>query len=431
MTQIPFNDTDLVVVAGLSSGVALQHLLESETNPTVFVVGPTFPRETALDIPTFAAQASPETRIILPLLSETTRESYANGTVELLPVQASDQRRVVKTLASEHDRVVGIIETADPVDGTYTPGICGIGIPALVEAADLLVAERNPNAPRIPGIEIPSTDVDIELDAEYALPSVSAPTPTETANAVAENVLDVIPDGATLQLGRGNVPTAVTDALLGESGYRMHTGIVDGNAKRLIEQGVITDGSVVAPTIPDCPFDRPVMTGVVAGPGQAFYDWVENSKTVVLGGLSETHQPSVAGKNPALTAINSAVQIDLSGQVNAERIRTRQVSAPGGQPDFVRAARVSAGGRSIIALTSTVDQKDISKIVAGIPPESVVTTPRYAPDFVVTERNVVDCRTSSIRERAGELIQAAAPAYRQSLREAAVAQQLLPEKEQN
>jgi 4-hydroxybutyrate CoA-transferase len=152
---------------------------------------------------------------------------------------------------------------------------------------------------------------------------------------------------------------------------------------------------------------------------------VEQSNAVVLGGLAETHQPSVAGKNQALTAINSAIQIDLSGQINAERIDTRQLSAPGGQPDFVRAARQSAGGRSVIALTNTVQDRDISKIVAGIPEESVVTTPRYEPDFVVTEDNVVDFRTSSVRERAAELIRAAASEYRESLAEAAVDQQLL------
>jgi hypothetical protein len=418
MTSLEFRDGDLVVVDPLTSGVVLSRLTEFDGHATIFVAGPPFGRETEMDVATFAKTAE-DVDVYLASNFTATREVVSSGDAEILPARMSDYPRVIARLASQARRTVGVVEVSEPVYGTVTPGVCGLSSGAIIDNADILVGEENPNEPRLPGVSFDVSQFDVLLDAPYELPRLDRVEPDPLAEDVAANVASIVPDGATLQIGIGKIASAVLTQLRDHTDLGFHSGLVNQEVVDLVDRKVITRGSMAAPQTDDGPFECPILTALALGPDRDFYEWLAESRAVAIGDLSRTHDPSTVASNPRFTSISSGIEVDLLGQVNAERIGTRWVSAPGGKPDFLRAARLSEGGGGIIALTSEVEGGG-SKIIGHISDAGVVTSARIEHDYVVTEHHVADM-LGSTRERAERLIAAAAPAYRADLRDAAAA----------
>ncbi len=418
MDEIKIRDGDLVVCAGYTTGRALEAVQESGADVTVLVAGPTFDREYAgVSIAEFAQTATNATvRLLLP--QHESRSLLDEGIAEYVPSRSPDQTAIIRRAMTQADRVVGVCETSNPEDGTFTPGACGLFVPTVLSAADLTVAEVNPMAPRLPGLSFRVNRFDHQLHAECELPQAERPDIDSAAKKVGENVADLIADGATIELGVGRIPIAIARSLSDHTDLGMHSGLVRPVVRKLIEDGIVTRGSQVAEKQPDCPLSNPILANTVLGDEQSFYSWAAESGAVTLDNIHKTTDPSLVASNPHFTAVNSAIQVDIQGQVNAERFGGRQLSTAGGQPAYFRAARKSDCGIGIIALTSETSD-GVSKIVPALSDDAVVTTPRVDIDCVVTEHGIADLFGESLSHRTEELIGVAPPTDRDGLRHTA------------
>jgi 4-hydroxybutyrate CoA-transferase len=418
MFDITFRDGDVLFLAGYTCGRTLEAVAESNAAVTVLVAGPTFDRDYAgLSIERFA-RTTPTADIQLLGPQGEAGRLLDDGTASFIPSRSPDQTAIVRRHLEQADRVVGACETSPPRDGSLTPGACGLLVPTMLDYADVAIAETNRNAPRLPGMSFRTSRFDVLADATCSLPTIDPPDTDAATERVAGNVTELIPDGATIELGIGRIPAAVARTLEDHTELGLHGGFVSSEVRTLIEERIVTRGSAVADPNPNCPIGRPLLATAVLGPDQEFYEWLEHSKVAELDTLHRTSDPALVGKNPKFTPVNSALQVDIQGQVNAERIGSRQVSMPGGQPAYLRAARRSEGGTSIVALTSTVSD-GTSKIVASLPDSAVVTTPRVDVDHVVTELGSASLVGETLVDRTAHLISVAPERERAFLEEAA------------
>ncbi|GCE44620.1 hypothetical protein I1A62_23080 [Rhodococcus sp. USK10] len=229
--------------------------------------------------------------------------------------------------------------------------------------------------------------------------------PTDEQKKIADNVATLIPDGVTVQLGLGAVPTAVIRALRGKSDLGVHSGVIAGPLQDLIRSGVVTGGRKSRDP------GRHLATGVLSQ-GVRDSGW---GPSLRLAPISETHSPRTLLGQERLWAINSAFEIDLTGQVNAEYAGKIRIASGGGQTDFLRAAHISNGGGSVLALPART-RRGVSRIVAFTDPDHRVTSSGNDVDYVVTEFGVADLRGKSAFERARNLISIAHPDDRDELR---------------
>jgi acyl-CoA hydrolase len=295
-------------------------------------------------------------------------------------------------------------------------GFCSLGISvdislAAVQTAKRVIAELNPHMPRCFGdglIHISRLAATVEVDRPLPERAVHPPSPTELA--IANNCAGLIEDGATLQMGIGTIPDAVLAALHSHRRLGVHTEMFSDGIIDLFERGVITNQEkVIEP--------GRIVAGFVHG-SRRLYDFVDENPEVHLHDISYVNDTAVIRQNPKVTAINSALEIDLTGQVCADSIGSRQYSGVGGQIDFMRGAALSAGGRPIIALPSTSHRGD-SRIVPLLRPGAGVTTTRAHVHYVVTEYGVANLYGKNLRQRARALIDIAHPSHRETLDEAA------------
>lgn len=424
MGAVEFQDGDVVLLAGYTCGRTLELVAESDAATVVLVAGPTFDREYAgLSLEEFA-RTTPTAEIRLLAPQGSARRLLADGTAAYIPSRSPDQRAIARNILEQANRVIGTCETSPPRNGSLTPGICGLLVPMMLDEADVAIAEVNPNAPRLPGMSFATERFDLQLDARCQLPSIEPPEMDTATRRVGENVVELIPEGATIEIGIGRIPAAVARSLSERTGLGLHGGFVGAEVRHLIEDEIVTRGSAVADFDPDCPLGRPLLATAILGTGRSFYDWLEDSNVVSIDTLRRTSDPALVGRNQKFTPINGALQVDLQGQVNAERLGSKQVSIPGGQPAYLRAARRSTGGNSIVALTSSVPD-GTSKIVPSVSESGVVTTPRVDIDHIVTEHGHASLFGETLASRTEQLIATAAPAERSGLREAAQSQELL------
>ncbi|HEY9219088.1 MAG TPA: acetyl-CoA hydrolase/transferase C-terminal domain-containing protein, partial [Phenylobacterium sp.] len=276
--------------------------------------------------------------------------------------------------------------------------------------ARTVVAEVNDQAPRtVSSVQFDPACVQHRLPVSRPLVTQSAGAPDAVEQAIADRVAAYVADGATLQLGVGKLPGAVLGALSGHRDLGLHTGIVGDGVADLMQRGVITNAARR---------DHPGIgvTGSLLG-SEALYRFVDGRRDLWLEPVSRTHAFDVLAALPRLTAINSALEVDLTGQVGAEVAGGVFVGAVGGQADFVRGALASEGGRSIIALPSRTSRAE-PRIVAALA-SGVVTTPRADADLIVTEHGAAELRGQPIRERIRRMIAIAHPDDRESLARAA------------
>jgi 4-hydroxybutyrate CoA-transferase len=225
------------------------------------------------------------------------------------------------------------------------------------------------------------------------------PRQTERDQKIVEFILDLIPDGAWVQLGVGSVPDMVLYRLAEKSGINFHSGMLSQGLISFVEKARHTPR---------------IITGELAG-DQELYDFCGRTPLVELHTSNVTHNLLVLARLPRFVSINSAVEIDLHGQSNGETIGPIQISGVGGSLDYVEAAALSEGGISIIALPSTTEDGKHSKIVARLAPGAMVTTPRFCTDYVITEYGVARLKGKDLRARAEALIAIAHPDFRDEL----------------
>lgn len=333
------------------------------------------------------------------------RHHIQRGTVKYIPMRQGDVLRVFsRTGPCPVD--VAMIQVSPP----DSHGFCSLGVSIghslpLAMDAPLVIAEVNTQMPRVLGhssLHITQIDYAVETDRPL-LEFPSRANPTDKEALIGSFVSDLIPDGATVQIGLGSIPEAVMDQLSGKNDLRFFAMGMD----RIVD--LVECGAVV-------PSDEPkVIVTEVLGTRRVF-DFINDNPMVEGRPLQETINPRVAGEIPRFCSVLSAIEVDLTGQVNAETIQGRQLSAIGGSFDFLQGALYSEGGCSIIALTSTTPDERISRIVAVLPPGSAVTTPRHCVQYVVTEYGVADLWGRSLSERARALVDIAHPKFRDELK---------------
>jgi acyl-CoA hydrolase len=232
------------------------------------------------------------------------------------------------------------------------------------------------------------------------------PAPNETEQKIGKHIAGLIEDGATLQMGIGGIPNAVLYELHHHRALGIHTEMFSDGILPLVEKGVITGEEKI--------IDRGKIVGCFIAGSQNLYDYVDDNPMVHMREASYTNDTAIIRRNPKVTAINSALEIDLTGQICADTIGIYQFSGVGGQMDFIRGASLSEGGKAIIAMPS-ITNNGISKIVSTLKPGAGVTTTRAHVHYVVTEYGVVDLFGKNLRQRAEALISIAHPEAREEL----------------
>ncbi len=294
-------------------------------------------------------------------------------------------------------------------------GWCSLGVAcdynvASVKNARRIIAQVNECMPRVGGGEnaLHISRLDAIVECADPLPEIPPPGASSAVeSAIGRHCADLVRDGDTLQLGIGGIPDAVLSFLGDHRDLGIHSEMFSDGAVGLMRAGV-ANGSrkTMMP-------GKHVATFLVGS--RVLYDFVADNPDVVMLPVDRVNDPNVIAQNDNLVSINSCLEVDLSGQVNAESVAGRQFSGVGGQVDFIRGARMSRGGRSIIAMPSTAARGTVSRIVAGFSPGAVVTTSRCDVDHIVTEYGVASLRGRTLRERAKALIAIAHPDFRDTL----------------
>lgn len=293
-----------------------------------------------------------------------------------------------------------------------THGFCTLGVSvdvarAAVDSAKTIIAQVNHQMPRVHGdglIALEKIDHWIEVDEPILETPLAKLTPQD--EAIGRNTATLIEDGATLQMGIGSIPDAVLGALKNHKNLGIHTEMWTDAALDLIRSGVVDNSKKVL-------HPGRTVSGFVLGTRDLF-QFIHDNPSVIQLDIGYINHPKNIAKNPKATAINSALEVDLTGQVCADSIGCQIISGVGGQMDFIRGASLSAGGKPIIALTSRTRNGE-PKIVPILKSGAGVVTTRAHVHYVVTEFGVADLYGKTLRERAKALIQIAHPEDREKL----------------
>lgn len=347
------------------------------------------------------------------------REAVASGEADYIPVFLSEVPALFKQGILPLD--VALVQVSPP----DRHGFCSLGVSvdaslAAVENARHVIAEVNPRMPRTHGPGRVHVDqISRMVAVDYALPDHGRPALTDVERAIGTHCADLVEDGATLQMGIGAIPDAVLGALSGHKDLGVHTEMFSDGVVDLVERGVITGRHKrVHPGV--------LVSSFLLGT-RRLYDFVDDNPQVAMLTADYVNDTAVIRRNPRVTAINSAIEVDLTGQVVADSIGTRLFSGVGGQMDFMRGASLSVGGKPIIALRSTTGRGE-SRIVSMLQPGAGVVTTRAHVHYVVTEHGVAALYGKTLRQRARALIEVAHPDHRERLeREAFERFHTLPE----
>lgn len=316
----------------------------------------------------------------------------------------------VPRLASEFIDMNVVFTTVSPMDefGFFTFGVSNDYITTAARKAKKLIVEVNKNMPRVFGdsiLHISEVDAIIENDIELLdfLPHKADPT----SEIIGDKLAEMIPNGATIQLGVGSIPSAVAHKLVNHKDLGIHTEIFCPEMIQLIESGAANGKyKTIHPR---------KHTFTFAQGNKELYDFINNNQSVESYPVSLLNDPKIIEQQHKMVSINGTLQVDLFGQCNSEYLNGSQYSATGGQLDFVRGAFNSKGGMSIIAFVSATKSNTISRIVPRLESGAVVTVPRADVHYVATEYGVVNLKGKNLKERAEALIGLAHPNFRDEL----------------
>jgi itaconate CoA-transferase len=334
-------------------------------------------------------------------------EAEGRSPVEFVPTAFSEAPRIL----SERVRLDAFIVTVSPMDrnGWFTFGTGNDYASTAARAAKRLIVEVNANMPRVFGESLLHvSEVDAIVENDTALPDLAFADPSAEDQAIARTVASMIEDGACLQMGIGTLPNAVCALLHDRKDLGIHTELLTPGLAKLVESGAVTNRRKA--TYPG----RSVFTFAMGD--RPFYDFLNDNPSMHSAPVHSVNDPRHIAKNDNVVSVNATLQVDLSGACNSEHMMGRQYSGSGGQLDFVRGARASKGGKSIIACASTARNGTISRIVSAL--SGPVTTPRNDTQIVVTEYGWTDLTGKSLQERREALIGIAHPNFRDVLSKA-------------
>ena len=338
------------------------------------------------------------------------REFVRQGLADYLPVNLFETQAMYRNGALPCD--VAMVQVSEPEEGMVSLGTSVDCSPAALEVAPHRIAVVNPKLPFCGGDLIPLARFTALVRDDTPLITKTYAQPSETDLAIGRHCAGLIPDGACLQMGIGAMPNAICACLSGHKHLGLHTEMFSDGALALIRSGEI-DGSMKG-------IDRGQVVASFLLGSQEVYRFIDHNPAVLMKDIAYTNDPRMIAQNPGMVSINSAIEIDLTGQVCADSIGERIYSGTGGQLDFVRGAKLSKGGKAIIALASRT-RSGASKIVPVLQPGAGVVTPRADIQWVVTEFGAVNLYGKSLQERARLLISIAHPEDRESLERAAFA----------
>ena len=338
------------------------------------------------------------------------RQAVNKGYADYIPVFLSEMPLLFRRGHLPID--VALISVSPPDNHGY----CSLGpsvdiTMAALESAKLVIAEINSNVPRTHGDGfIHFGEIDYAIQVERPLPTVTPRPIGPVEEQIGKYIAEMIEDGATLQMGIGSIPDAVLAQLGNHKKLGIHTEMFSDGLIPLVEKGVITgEKKTILPN---------VITATFAMGTKKLYDFIHDNPMVMMKDAAFTNDSAIIRQNPKVTAINSAIEIDLTGQVCADSIGAFQYSGVGGQMDFIRGASLSEGGLPIIALPSSTS-KGQSKIVPFLREGASVTTTRAHVHYVVTEFGVADLYGKNLRQRAKALIKIAHPDHQEDLERSA------------
>jgi len=339
------------------------------------------------------------------------------GWIDFVPAYFSELPMLIDRDLLRADVVFSI---ASPMDehGYFSLSLGADYTMAALRKARAIVLEVNPHVPFANGnCHIHVSQVSALVESEEPLLEVGLPKIGPVQEAIGKYVADMIPDGATLQIGYGGIPDAVVMQLTGKHDLGIHTEMVGDGIMTLVEAGVVTNRRKN--------HHPGKMLATFALGSKKLYQFMHRNPALEIHPVDVTNDPYLASSNDNLIAINATMQIDLIGQCGSESLGFTPYSGTGGQADFVRAANRSQGGKSFIVLPATAKENSISRIVPVLSPGTHVTTSKNDINYVVTEYGVAQLRGKSAKQRAEALIGIAAPDFRSELREDAKRMNLL------
>jgi acyl-CoA hydrolase len=389
---------DLVYIPG-SSG-APSAFMDSLLSEPVFTRGlhiltSFVPGINALDF----GQLHPSARVTGLFMQPSFSGAQRDGRFRALPMSYG---AFVGHLREHIDIDLAVVQVSPPDEN----GLCSLGpavefMPVALTKSRRRIGLINANTPRLANSSrVPYDSFDFVCEVDTPLPTY-ATVADETTRVIARHVATLVADGCVLQLGLGKLPTALSHLLIDRRGLRFHSGMLSDGFLELAECGALD---------PDF-----MHTACVAVGSKELYSALGRYPALRLAGCEFTHDSIVLAQYRRFVAVNSALEVDLFGQCNLEHAAAGAVSGVGGAPDFARAARLSVGGRSVVALNAR--HKSGSRIVSTLSPPSVASLTRYDVDHVVTEFGVADLIDASVHERAQALIGIAAPEFRANLSE--------------
>lgn len=332
----------------------------------------------------------------------TTRKLAAEDKLDIVPVSMGSIPALLRSGALRYD-VVAIALPPASRDGSHSLGLTALYLQDAIRHARLVIAEISESIPSLPGISIDAEEIDLVVHTDRCPPELPPTRTGDSVQAIARNAASFIGDGAVLQIGVGGAPEAITALLADRKDIGIHSGLLSVGLASLIEKGVATGARKnVKPGI--------ATIGSVMG-DTALYRWAKDNPRLELAGVAATHNGAAHVEN--FVAVNSALSVDLQGQVNGESAGGRRLGAIGGQPDFARAAHHSPGGCSIILLDASPGDGNTSAITARTLP--CVSTPRSDVDVVATQFGAAHLTGRTEAERRKLLISIADPRHREAL----------------
>ena len=338
------------------------------------------------------------------------------------PLRPAEEAGALRVIPARYSQTATLFQPGGPVpvdavlvsasppgpDGRHSLGVAVGSVIDAVRSAPLVIGQVNPAMPYVRGVgELPPDAFDFLVEIESPLPELTRAPPGPVEEAIAEHVVGLVPDEATLQFGIGAIPEAVMARLTARRDLGVHSGLISDGLIDLLQSGALTNARKSQ--------DAGVMIAAVCGGTRRLFGWLDHNPAVRLAPARYSHGVDVVSRGHRFVAINSAISVALDGSVNAETVGGRLLSGPGGQPDYAEAAMSARDGIGIVAMPSTAARGTASRIVRRLGPEEAVTVPRTLADRVVTEYGVAELRGRSLEERASALRAVAHPDFREGL----------------
>jgi 4-hydroxybutyrate CoA-transferase len=345
------------------------------------------------------------------------RRAVNTGTADYTPIFLSEIPTLFTAGLMPVD--VALLQVSPPDEhGFLSLGVEVLASKAAAESARTVLVQVNAQMPRVLGDSfLHVSHVQAVVESDEPLPERDSGGFGETEQHIGQHIATLIPDGATLQLGIGTIPDAVLASLGGKRDLGVHTELISDGVMQAMEAGIITGARKTL-------HPGKALATLILG-SRTLYRFVDNNPAFELHPSSYTNDPFIIAQHDNLIAVNSALEVDLTGQVCADSIGTAIYSGFGGQLDFIRGAARSRGGKPIIALPATARGSELSRIVPLLQPGAGVVTTRGDVHYVVTEFGIAQLYGQSLRQRARALIAIAHPRFREALERAARERHLL------